>query len=210
MTHKTSKAFNVIGACRPDIHYMVNLAPKLKEIKRMIDNEYYFTINKARQYGKTTTLRALSKYLRNDYTVASLDFQQMSTSDLESESAFVHGMARELTRRVQFLDDIPDDTRHLLLQLSSRNPYRARLADIFDCFRGWCDHSPRPVVLIIDEVDTAADNQVFLDFLAQLRAAYLDRDITPAFQSVILARVYDIRNIRRKLWPEEQHKANSR
>lgn len=175
----------------------------------MIDNEYYFTINKARQYGKTTTLRALSKYLRNDYTVASLDFQQMSTSDLESESAFVHGMARELTRRVQFLDDIPDDTRHRLLQLSSRNPYRARLADIFDCFRGWCDHSPRPVVLIIDEVDTAADNQVFLDFLAQLRAAYLDRDITPAFQSVILASVYDIRNIQRKLRPDEQHKANS-
>ena len=45
MTHKTSKVFNVIGACQPDIHYMVNLAPKLKEIKIMIDNGYYFNRN---------------------------------------------------------------------------------------------------------------------------------------------------------------------
>lgn len=166
-------------------------------------------MNKARQYGKTTTLRALAKYLQNDYTVTSLDFQQMSTSDFESESAFVHGLAREIARRFRRMDDIPDDTRHRLLELSSRNPRRARMADIFDCFRGWCEHSQRPVVLIIDEVDTAADNQVFLDFLAQLRAAYMDSDATPAFQSVILASVYDIRSIQRRLRPDEHHKPNS-
>ena len=50
---------------------------------------------------------------------------------------------------------------------------------------------------------------MFLDFLAQLRAAYLDSDKTAAFQSVILAGVYDVRNIRRKLRPEDEHKQNS-
>ena len=59
--------------------------------------------------------------------------------------------------------------------------------------------SEKPVVLIVDEIDVAANNQVFLDFLAQLRAAYLDSELTPTFQSVILAGVYDIRNIRHKL-----------
>lgn len=53
----------------------------------------------------------------------------------------------------------------------------------------------KPIVLLIDEVDTATDNQVFLDFLAQLRACYLNRMETPTFQSVILASVYRLKNI---------------
>lgn len=57
-----SKFFNVNGACRPDRHYMVNLTPKLEKIREMIDGGQYFTINKARQFGKTTTLRALSHF----------------------------------------------------------------------------------------------------------------------------------------------------
>lgn len=36
--------------------------------------------------------------------------------------------------------------------------------------------------------------QVFLDFPAQLRGYYINRDRKPAFQSVILAGVYDVRN----------------
>lgn len=73
----------------------------------------------------------------------------------------------------------------------------------------WCRESERPIVLMIDEVDTATNNQIFLDFLAQLRAAYLDSDVTPTFQSVILAGVYDVKNIKRKIRSEEQHKENS-
>lgn len=83
------------------------------------------------------------------------------------------------------------------------------MAEIFDYFSIWCEESCKPIVLMIDEVDTAANNQVFLDFLAQLRAYYLERDIIPTFQSVILAGVYDIRNIRRKLRTEKGHKTNS-
>ena len=56
---------------------------------------------------------------------------------------------------------------------------------------------------MIDEVDNASNNQVFLDFLAQIRAQYIERDIQPTFQSVILAGVYDIKNLRRKIRPDE-------
>lgn len=80
---------------------------------------------------------------------------------------------------------------------------------LFQVLEDWCAASDRPVVMLIDEVDTATNNQIFLDFLAQLRAAYLDRDIAPAFQSVILAGVYDVRNIRRKIRSDEEHKTNS-
>lgn len=178
---------------------MVNLEPKLKEIRTMIENGQYFTINRARQHGKTTTLRALADYLKTDYTVISLDFQRMSSLDFENESAFVNALAREISRRIQRMGDVPDDTKMKLLELAAGGtPHKTRLAEIFDCFCDWCGCSPKPIVLLIDEADTATNNQVFLDFLAQLRAAYLDNDVTPTFQSVILASVYDIRNIRGK------------
>lgn len=47
------------------------------------------------------------------------------------------------------------------------------------------------------------------NFLAQPRAYHLKRRKTTTFQSVILAGVYDVRSIKRKSRPEENHKANS-
>ena len=67
----------------------------------------------------------------------------------------------------------------------------------------------KPIVLIIDEVDSASNQQVFLDFLSQLRAQYIHRFQEPAFQSVILAGVYDIKNLKQKFRPEEEHRYNS-
>ena len=45
-----------------------------------------------------------------------------------------------------------------------------QMFEILSAFIGSLD---KPVVLIIDEVDGAANNQVFLDFLAQLRNGVL-------------------------------------
>lgn len=74
--------FNTEGQCEPDMHYMVRLDDRLKKIKvRYVDRGSYFVINRGRQYGKTTTLRALAEYLRNDYAVISLDFQKLSDAN---------------------------------------------------------------------------------------------------------------------------------
>ena len=202
-----TRVFNINGACIPDRHYMVDIEQRLKAIKKMIDAGDYFTINRARQYGKTTVLRALAEYLEKDYIVLSIDFQRMSASDFDNETAFVQGLVREITRRFRRLQSIPDEVEK---ELSSfREQSCARIAELFDCFSEWCLQSDKPVVFIVDEVDTATNNQVFLDFLAQLRAAYLERDIMPAFQSVILAGVYDVRSIKRKINEEKEYRENS-
>ena len=62
---------------------------------------------------------------------------------------------------------------------------------------------------MIDEVDSASNNQVLLDFLSQLRGYYLHRRKRPTFHSVILAGVYDIKNLKHKIRPDEEHKTNS-
>ena len=134
----------------------------------------------------------------------------MSSADFENESSFVNGLAREIVRVVRRMKpEMPDSVERELKELAGRDCGYFRMAEIFDFFSEWCEETEKPIVLIIDEADTASNNQIFLDFLAQLRAAYLDRDRIPAFQSVILAGIYDIRNIRRRIRPEEEHKTNS-
>ena len=83
--------------------------------------------------------------------------------------------------------------------------------ELFLTLGEWCEISEKPVVLIIDEVDSAANNQVFLDFLALLRDGYISRDTEniPTFQSVILAGVTDVKHLKSKIWDEDQHKVNS-
>jgi hypothetical protein len=201
-----AKTFNVNGACIPGRHYMVNLKPRLEEIKAMVDAGAYFTINKARQYGKTTTLRALADFLEKDYEIACLDFQRISSLSFEKEQHFVEAFAEELLDCVK---GFPEGVEQRLSAFADGTARINSLQALFKAIRLWCGQSTKPIVLMIDEVDTAADNQVFLDFLAQLRAAYLDKYTVPAFQSVILSGVYDVRNIREKLRPKEEYKTNS-
>jgi len=51
------RKFNVTGLCTPDEDYMVDISGKIEQIKRLVDRRSYFVINRARQYGKTTTLK---------------------------------------------------------------------------------------------------------------------------------------------------------
>ena len=76
------RRFNTEGSCSPKYHYMVRLDDRLKKIKEdYVDYGKYFVINRGRQYGKTTTLRALRDYLKDEYIVASLDFQGLGTEE---------------------------------------------------------------------------------------------------------------------------------
>ena len=59
-----------------------------------MDAGKYFVINRARQYGKTTTLTALRDYLLPEYTVLSLDFQKISQAGFSTEEKFVQEFCR--------------------------------------------------------------------------------------------------------------------
>ena len=202
------KIFNTSGDCRPTLHYMVNIENRLAEIKEMVDRGDYFTINRARQYGKTTTLKALKYYLREEYVVVSLDFQGLSHQDFETENCFVKALAREIKRKPLLQNELPHETVDVLGRFAC-GMQGMGLAELFECFNGWCHESAKPIVFMIDEADSATNNQVFLDFLAQLKRVYLERDEIPAFQSVILAGVYDVKNLKQKLRPNDRQRANS-
>ena len=112
----------------------------------------------------------------------------------------------------ELIDNInvfPDNIQKNLEAFAEGNAESPTLLSLFRVINKWCRQSETGIVLMIDEVDSATNNQVFLDFLAQLRGCYINRDNKPTFQSVILTGVYDVRNIRRKLRSGEEHKVNS-
>ncbi|MBO5069583.1 MAG: ATP-binding protein [Roseburia sp.] len=208
-----AKVFNVTADCKPDKHYMVKLDKRLVEIKKLVDNGSYFMIHCARQYGKTTTLRALNKYLLSDYYVVLMDFQTFDAAKFENGNVFSSSFANSFLRALKanrpvLTDALKEACDALKESAGVRNSFFT-LKELFEGMSDICDASDRPIVLMIDEVDSATNNQVFLDFLAQLRAYYIDRDVASTFWSVILAGVHDVKNLKRKLRPEDEHKVNS-
>ena len=204
------KQFNSTAVCIPSKHYMVNLSERVKEIRKLVDAGKYFTINRARQYGKTTTLDALARVLSNDYTVLSLDFQAISNAAFKTEEKFVKAFARILIRNKEV--DIPGNIIKEIKEIISRREEQAVLDELFSVLADWCDEEEKPIVMIIDEVDSATNNQVFLDFLAQLRLQYLEKEKNrkfKTFQSVILAGVTDVKHLKSKIRPEDDSKENS-
>ena len=198
--------FNTEGLCVPEEHYMVRLDDRLEKIKRLfVDRGKYFIINRGRQYGKTTTLRALAEYLRDDYLVVSMDFQMMSTASFENENKFVNAFVRYFVKSVKEKENT--SVWKELMVLETGGPFD--MDEMFVQLGKICEVSTKPIVMMIDEVDSASNNQVFLDFLALLRGYYLKRENKSIFQSVILAGVYDIKNLKLKIRPEGEHKYNS-
>lgn len=168
------KIFNVTGPCIPQKHYMADITECIRQIRKMIDAGAYFTINRARQYGKTTTLAALDKALEEDYLVIWLDFQSLGSASYQNENtfslAFLQVFIRELKRRHgNEMPGIRELTAKLQEILNEKDP-AFDLMKLFEQLLEVCGNSARPVVLMIDEVDSASNNQVFLDFLAQLRS----------------------------------------
>ena len=76
---------------------------------------------------------------------------------------------------------------------------KVTLLQLFRQLRVICKSTDHPIVLMIDEVDTVTNNQVFLDFLAQLRSLYIKRRSNKSvrtFHSVILAGVTDVKHLK--------------
>jgi len=195
------KSFNVTGTCIPEEDYMVDITAKLAAIKEMINRREYFTINRGRQFGKTTTLTQLERFLADDYIVISISFETFGNATFQTEEKFCQAFLRKIKNALKFAN-VAADYRDAWHDLSVIDFDR-----LSDHITEMCED--KKIVLMIDEVDKASNHYVFLDFLSKLRSKFLarknKRDFT--FHSVILAGVYDIRNIKLKMKQEGLHKS---
>ena len=210
------KNFNTTAVCIPSKHYMVDLTERVKEISKLIDAGKYFTINRARQYGKTTTLNALENYLSEDYYVVFMDFQDYGDETFKSADSFCRDFSYDFCSLLE--DKANPDNAKLCEAIQDVNKAAedtGKQLRLFTMFRGlkkiW-DSSDKPIVLLIDEVDSATNNQLFIDFLASLRSHYLKKEKDSnykTFQSVVLAGVTDVKHLKSKIRDEADVKENS-
>ena len=199
------KRFNTTGTCFPNKHYMVDLTERVAAIRAMVDNGDYFCINRWRQYGKTTTLEALANALQQDYVVFSISFEVVGDDAFLSEKTLAKAFIDSLGRQVKFnlVKQLTDKLTDVIGKLVSVPLENMSLPVLDELISDLCLAGEKPVVVIIDEVDQASNYESFIKFLGLRRAKYLNREKMPTFHSVILAGVYDIRNLKLKIRKDE-------
>jgi hypothetical protein len=202
------KRFNDTGLCIPSRHYMVEISSKLKQIIQLVEWGEYFTINRPRQFGKTTTLSLLAKQLnqRDDCVALKISFEEIDSDTHQHQKSFITEFLILIARRLNFLG-FPDVSQ----LIEEQRPSITNLPGLSRLLTSVVEtmHS-KSWVLMIDEVDKSSNNQLFLDFLGMLRNKYLTRDEgEDTFQSVILAGVHDIKSLKRKIRPDEASSYNS-
>ena len=189
------RKFNVTGICVASENYMVDISGKLDEIEMFVKDRKYFTINRARQFGKTTTLFHLEQKLvkSGEYVCASISFENAGILAFETEATFCEMFLDKFSNALAFsgvTDEYADSW--LCPDVTSFKKLDRHITK--QC-------KEKKVVLMIDEVDKSTNNMLFLHFLGMLRAKFLLRQAKKdyTFQSVILAGVTDIKNMKLKM-----------
>ncbi|MDD6003901.1 MAG: hypothetical protein PUC50_17120 [Bacteroidales bacterium] len=204
-----AKEFNTSVTCNPKRHYMVDVTAKMKVFEGLIDDGKYFTITRARQFGKSTSLNWIYNNLSDRYLVIPASFEKYSEDSWNDDDSFCKYFCTKIIDACVR----EDDKSVINFWQEARNTQKFDFDILSQHITEFCHNCGRKVVLTIDEVDKASNNEVFVRFLGMLRNMYLDRekfsDETLTFWSVILAGVYDVKNLKLKIRPEEEHQFNS-
>ena len=185
--------FNTTGPVRTREHYSIPPLDRLdlNSVLRLIRQQKYFVLHAPRQTGKTSALLALRDLLNaeGDYrcVYANVEAGQAAREDIrEAMRAVLDELAlrAQLTLRDDFVDEIWFD---IWTQAGPNSALRRVLSQ-------WAQADPRPLVLLIDEIDALVGDSL-LSVLRQLRSGY---DLRPATfpQSIILCGIRDVRDYR--------------
>ena len=185
--------FNTEGPVRQGDHYCIPPLARidLDAVLRLIRDKKYFVLHAPRQTGKTSALLALRDLLNSggDYRCVYADFE-VGQAAREDTARAMRAILGELARRARVTlgDNTPDALRGTALETEGAD------GALIDVLSRWAGADSRPLVLLIDEIDTLIGDTL-VSVLRQLRAGYDQRPA--AFpHSVILCGVVDVRDYR--------------
>ena len=184
--------FNTSGPVVAEDHYCIPPLERLNlaKVRRLIRDKRYFVLHAPRQTGKTSTLLALRDLLNAEgaygCVYVNIEGAQALREDVERATQVILGQLASWARATlgdKFLDAIWLDI------LAKYGP-----GALGEALTRWAEASPKPLVLLIDEIDSLIGDTL-LAVLRQLRAGYVLR---PARfpQSVVLCGVRDVRDYR--------------
>ena len=185
--------FNTAGPCNVEDHYTIPPLERfnLDDILMLIEQKKYFVLHAPRQTGKTTCMLALMAHLNKEdrYHVLYINVEAAQAAR-EDVYKGVRAIMNEVGERAElYLDDYSlKKTWPDILNSYGENSALNNLLTY------WSKNSSKPVVLIIDEVDSLIGDTL-ISVLRQIRSGY---DKRPANfpQSIILCGVRDVRDYR--------------
>ncbi len=188
------RKFNIEGPVVAEDHYCIPplLRVNLGEILELIRDKRYFVLHAPRQTGKTSALLALRDLLNSgaegDFRCVYVNVEsgQALREDLPAAMQTIIGELSDeaLLSGDGFLDEVWPDL------LAKFGPGRALGAAL----SRWCLADPRPLVLLIDEIDSLIGDTL-ISVLRQLRSGYVRRP-SGFPQSIVLCGVRDVRDYR--------------
>ena len=188
------RRFNTEGPVVAQDHYCIPPLERvnLDEILELVRDKRYFVLHAPRQTGKTSILLALQNLLNGGSTghyrcvYVNVEGAQAAGENVERG---IRSILSGLASRVQLLgDEFLEENWPTILARSGPDDAFGKV------LTRWCESSPAPVVLLIDEIDTLVGDTL-ISVLRQVRAHY---DLRPRRfpQSVVLCGVRDVRDYR--------------
>ncbi len=156
--------FNTAGPCRAEDHYLISPMNRLPRVQKLIAQRGYFVIHAPRQIGKTTAMLSLAEQLTSSgkYVAA-----MVSAEAAQAYGQDINGAELALLNAWQ-------TALHYWLPAEFRPPDWSQLTSgsrISQALSIWAATCPRPIVLLIDEIDALRDDAL-ISVLRQLRDGY--------------------------------------
>ena len=189
------RSFNTAGPVDAQDHYCIPPLDRmdLDYVLNLIHRKKYFILHAPRQTGKTSTLKALQDRLNSG---ADGDYRCLYVN-VEAGQAWRENIPMATEAILQVL---AGSAQTVLGDDSLDGIRRAVLADggagvpLWETLRRWARADPRPLVLLIDEIDALIGDSL-LSVLRQLRSGY---DMRPQSfpHSIVLCGVRNVRDYR--------------
>ena len=186
---QANRFFNNSGPVNETDHFCVSPISRMdtRKVWQLILQKKYFLICGPKQCGKTSYLLALANVINHNKSAKCLYFNVESLrgvrEDLEES---IRSILFEISSRAR--DTFGDDYLEDLVTgiLSKRGPYQA----LNELLTQWSKRSDRPIVLLIDEIDTLG-SAILTSILSQIRAGY---DKRPALfpLSIVFCATHDV------------------
>ena len=147
----------------------------------------------------------LEQDLKDEYLVLSISFEGLGDLIFEEEKTFSKRILKIFGDSIQF------NYEEYSAKLYEISEEVNDLNSVSKAITKFCGIVNKEIVLFIDEVDKSSNNQLFMSFLGMLRNKFLLRQQgkDKTFYSVILAGVYDIKNLKLKIRQDDEKKYNS-
>jgi len=187
----SKRLFNVAGPCVPGDHYMLDPLRGIGgELMDLIDDKQYFVIHAARQSGKTTLLKQLTR------DINAVGKYHALYCNVEA--------AQGWTDPEKGIPVIVEKLRLALRDSGMQNGFAAgsdgigAASVLRDSLSAYCRMLSKPLVIFFDEADCLSEGTL-ITFLRQLREGYIGRADVPFVHTVALIGMRNIRDYKAQI-----------